>query len=158
VHTLCAFTSIQITNLTISWVLKFILEWVHLQWLCFTASYPVVSLLYLIEILHYYSNSNMRIWVISIMRIDLFLFSNVSFSTLANLILIPSYQISSWNHLDPMSYPSKYIMICSHIFKLQLGCLSKCDTSNLSFYLTTMVLIKSTIIVLNPILSTHQEP
>jgi hypothetical protein len=28
-------------------------------------------------------------------------------STLANPMIIPSYQISSWDHFDPMSYLSK---------------------------------------------------
>jgi hypothetical protein len=46
-------------------------------------------------------------------------------STLENPTIIPSYQISSWDHFDPISYPSKYIMSISHLFKIQLSYLSK---------------------------------
>jgi hypothetical protein len=67
-------------------------------------------------------------------------------STLENPMIIPSYQISSWDHFDPMSYLSKQHLDQDHIH-LDLSCIVptysnykcviwvKCDTFNLSFYL-----------------------
>jgi hypothetical protein len=76
-------------------------------------------------------------------------------STLENPTIIPSYQISYWDHYDPMSYLPKPHLDQDHIH-LDLTCIVPtysnyncviwviCDTFNLSFYLATMVLIKST--------------
>jgi hypothetical protein len=66
----------------------------------------------------------MRIWVL-LYRLILFQFQSMILSTLENPTIIPSYQISSWDHSDPMSYPFKYIMSISHLFKFQLSYLSK---------------------------------
>jgi hypothetical protein len=66
-------------------------------------------------------------------------------STLENPMTIPSYQISSWDHFDPMPYLSKQHLDQDHIY-LDLSYLVhtysnyncviwvKCDTFNLSFY------------------------
>jgi hypothetical protein len=61
-------------------------------------------------------------------------------STLENPMIIPSYQISSWDHFDPMPYLSKPHLDQDHIY-LDLTCLAhtysnfnsvvwvKCDVS-----------------------------
>jgi hypothetical protein len=64
-------------------------------------------------------------------------------STLENPMIIPSYQIPSWDHFDPMSYPSRYIISSSRIFKFQLCCLSKVwYISIIEFYFAIVVLIQ----------------
>jgi hypothetical protein len=87
----------------------------------------------------------MRTWVF-LYRLILFLFQSMIPSTLENPMIIPSYQKSSWDHLDPMSYLSKQHLDQDHIH-LDLSCIVptysnykcviwvKCDTFNLSFYL-----------------------
>jgi hypothetical protein len=87
----------------------------------------------------------MRIWVF-LYRLILSLFQSVIPSTLGNHMIIPNYQISSWDHLDPMSYLSKQHLNQDHIH-LDLSCIVptysnykcviwvECDTFNLSFYL-----------------------
>jgi hypothetical protein len=81
----------------------------------------------------------MGIWVF-LYRLILFLFQSVTPSTLENPTIIPSYQISSWDHFDPISYLSKQHLDQDHIH-LDLSCLVhtysnfncvvwvKCDTS-----------------------------
>jgi hypothetical protein len=83
-------------------------------------------------------------------------------STLENPMIIPSYQISYWDHFDPMSYLSKQHLDQDHIH-LDLSCIVptysnykcvvwvKCDTINLSFYLCYYGIDQIDIIVLNPI-------
>jgi hypothetical protein len=110
--------------LIITWVLKLILECMQLRQLCFTILYPLASLLKFLEPLHHYSNSNMRIWVLSTIGLILFLFSIVS-STKVNPMIIPIHQ----DHLDPISCPSKSCLSSSHILKLQLSYLSRCVVS-----------------------------
>jgi hypothetical protein len=103
----------------------------------------------------------MRIWVF-LYRLILFLFQSMIPSTLENPMTIPSYQISSWDHFDPMSYLSEQHLDQDHIH-LDLTCIVptysnykcvnwvKCDTFNLSFYLCYYGIDQIDIIVLNPI-------
>jgi hypothetical protein len=86
----------------------------------------------------------MRIWVF-LYRLILFLFQSMIPSSLENPTIIPSYQISSWDHFDPISYLSKQYLDQDH-FHLDLShivptysnykCVIwvKCDTSNHRFY------------------------
>jgi hypothetical protein len=94
-----------------------------LQWLCFTASYPVASLPYLFEPLRNYSNSNMRIWVISTIGIKLFLLA-MFHSTLVNPIFTPSHQCYLNNILIKI-ISLRPILYSTHLFKLQMCHLSK---------------------------------
>jgi hypothetical protein len=48
-HKLATIKFNQITNLIIIWILKLILEWNHLQWLCVTVPNPLASLSKIIE-------------------------------------------------------------------------------------------------------------
>jgi hypothetical protein len=64
-------------------------------------------------------------------------------STLENPMIIPSYQISSWDHFDPISCPSRYIISSSRIFKFQLCHLSKVwYILIIEFYFAIVVLIQ----------------
>jgi hypothetical protein len=88
VHKLGTFKSIQITTLIIIWVLELILEWIQLQQLCVTVSYPVASLSKIFENICKHSNPNMRIWVFTLQ--DLF-FESFQYDSFFQKWIIWSY-------------------------------------------------------------------